>query len=175
MTAAQLAERVAATHQLLLDAAQSVEDADLGWRPAAAAPSIAFHLWHCGRWADRWAAALGAPEQVWTRDSLAEAWGFPAEIGPPVTGMRLPDEVAAALPFPERQALTAYLRASFAGLEAELARLDDARLLERGDDLLGEERELGASLLRQLAHANRHLGMIEALRGVRGQHGTATV
>jgi hypothetical protein len=175
VTAAQLEERVAATHQLLLDAAESVEDADLGWHPGPTAPPIAFHLWHCGRWADRWAEALGAPDQVWVRDGLAEAWGFPAEMGPGVTGMRMPDEEAAGLPFPERQALTTYLRAAFAGLEAELARLDDTRLLERADDLLGEERALGASLLRQLAHANRHLGMIEALRGVRGQHGTATV
>jgi DinB superfamily len=173
--APQLARRFALTHQLLLEAATSTPEDDLRWVPGPTAPPIAFHAWHCGRWADRWAEALGAGGQVWTQRSLASDWGFPAALGGGHTGMQLPDQEAAALPFPDRAALVAYLRAAFAALEQALDRLTDDALLIAADDFLGERPPLGDSLLRQLAHANRHLGMIEALRGVRGTHGTATV
>lgn len=175
MTAQQIAGRVAATHALLLLAADACSDEDLAWHPGPTAPPIAFHLWHCARWADRWAEALGSGPQVWASDGVAAQWGFPAELGGGETGMQLPDEEAARLPFPKRAALIAYQRAAFACLESALANVDDARLTEEVDDLLGERMPLGDALLRQLAHANRHLGMIEALRGLRGVHGTATI
>ncbi len=175
MSAHLLAERFAITHRLLLDAAATGSEADLTWSPGPTAPPIAFHLWHCARWADRWAEALGAGDQVWTRGGLASAWAFPAALGGRDTGMQMADDEAVALPFPPRQALTGYMRQAFAALEGALAGLDDAALLAEADDLLGERPPLGASLLRQLSHASRHLGMVEALRGVRGSHGTATV
>lgn len=175
MTALQLANRFALTHELLLQVADACTDNDLTWHAAPTSPPIAFHLWHCGRWADRWAEALGADGQVWTRQGLAAAWGFPAQLGGGDTGMELPDEAAAALPFPDRAVLTGYVRAAFANFENALGRLDDDSLLVEADDLLGQRPPLGDSLLRQLSHASRHLGMVEALRGVRGAHGTATV
>jgi hypothetical protein len=175
MTAQQLASRFAATHQLLLKVADRCSDEDLLWRPGVTAPPIAFHLWHCGRWADRWAEALGSEAQVWTERGLATDWGFPSTLGAGDTGMELPEEEAAQLPFPDGDVLTDYLRAAFARLDGALAQVDDARLVAVADDLLGEEMPLGDALLRQLAHANRHLGMIEALRGLRGAHGTATI
>ena len=52
---------------------------------------------------------------------------------------------------------------------------DDETILMAGDDLLGKRAPLADSLTRHLAHVNRHLGMVEALRGLRGGHGTATV
>ena len=175
MSARQLANRFAATHELLLQAAGSCTDEDLAWRGGPTSPPIAFHAWHVGRWADRWAEALGAPDQVWIRDALAREWGFPDSVDGGVTGMQMPDDQAAALPFPTAARLTAYLRAAFARLENQLERVTDDDLLSDADDLLGRRLALGEALLRQLAHGNRHLGMIEALRGVRGSHGTATV
>lgn len=175
MTAArQLADRVARTHELIRKVADACTDDELTWHPGPTAPPITFHLWHLARWADRWAEALGAPSQVWTRRGLASAWAFPAELGGGETGMHLPDEEAVDLPFPGRDELSAYLAESFAHLEEALGRLTDADLLREEDDLLGVRAPLGESLLRQLSHASRHLGMIEALRGVRGSHGTAT-
>ena len=38
----------------------------------------------------------------------------------------------------------------------------------------GDTRDIGGLLLNHFAHDNRHLGMIEALRGVQGLSGTAT-
>jgi hypothetical protein len=175
MSAHQLADRFALTHQLLLKVADASTDDDLRWLAAPTSPPIGFHLWHCARWADRWAEALGAPQQIWTRDGLAAAWHFPAQLGGGDTGMEMPDEAAIALPIADRAALRTYMAAAFAELERALDVLDDAKLLDTVDGLAGEDAALGEALLRQLSHANRHLGMVEALRGVRGGRGTATI
>jgi hypothetical protein len=89
--------------------------------------------------------------------------------------MQLPDDEAAALPFPRRDQLTTYLRGAFNDLEQAVGALDDETILVSRDDLLGKKAPLADSLTRHLAHVNRHLGMVEALRGLRGGHGTATV
>ena len=39
---------------------------------------------------------------------------------------------------------------------------------------MGKTAPIDDSLIRHLSHVSRHLGMIEALRGMRGDHGTAT-
>jgi hypothetical protein len=181
-----LGGRLAITHQQLLAAALTCSDDDLAWHPAPTSPPIGFHLWHSGRWADRWAQAIASSlprlalgtnvaAQRWEREDLATGWGFPASLGKGDTGMELPDEEAASLPFPGSEALAGYLRHAFGDLEAIVAELDDADLTEEGDDLLGGRAPLGDSLIRHHSHVSRHLGMIEALRGLRGGHGTATV
>jgi hypothetical protein len=174
------AGRLAITHRQLLDAADDITEDDLAWRPGPTAPSIAFHLWHCGRFADRWAEAVrafsgSAAAQRWLRENLAERWHFPAQLGTGNTGMELGDEAAALLPFPGRSELATYLRGAFNDLEQALSGLDDESILVAADDLFGKPAPLADSLVRHLAHTNRHLGMIEALRGIRGGHGTATV
>ena len=88
--------------------------------------------------------------------------------------MELGDEEAAMLPFPGHSELATYLRGAFNDLEQAVAALDDESILELADDLLGKQAPLADSLTRHLAHINRHLGMIEALRGLRSGH-TATV
>jgi len=170
-----LAGRLAIMHRHLLEAAQACTDEDLAWDPGPTSPSIAFHLWHTGRWADRWAEAVSGNAQRWHREGLTTKWEFPAEQGEGDTGMELPDEEAARLPFPGRDQLATYLRGAFSDLEQAVGKLDDKSILREVDDLLGAEAPLADSLTRALAHAGRHLGMIEALRGLRGGHGTATV
>jgi len=173
--AAILASRVAVIHGLLVDAVSACTDEDLAWIPGPTSPPIAFHLWHCGRWADRWAEALSGHQQRWHREDLTTKWKFPAEQGKGDTGMSLPDEQVALLPFPGRDQMATYLRGAFSDLEHALAELDDESILRDADDLLGAEAPLADSLTRQLSHASRHLGMIEALRGLRGGPGTATL
>ena len=169
-----LAGRLEITHRHLIEAAQAGTDADLAARPGPTSPPIAFHLWHCGRWADRWAEALSGRAQRWDREGLATKWGFPDELGRGDTGMELPDDDAAELPFPGRDKLATYLRGAFSDLEQAVGSLDDETVLRRADDLLGKVAPLEDSLIRHLSHVSRHLGMIEALRGLRGGHGTAT-
>ncbi|MGZ8563056.1 MAG: DinB family protein [Candidatus Limnocylindria bacterium] len=169
-----LATRMAITHTHLVEAAQKGTDEDLAWLPGPTAPSIAFHLWHAGRWADRWAEAISGKAQRWHREGLAVKWEFPTEQGKGDTGMELPDEEAAQLPFPGRDQLATYLRGAFSDLEQAVGGLDDETILRDADNLLGETAPIEDSLIRHLSHVSRHLGMIEALRGVRGGHGTAT-
>ncbi|MDQ5841244.1 MAG: DinB family protein [Chloroflexota bacterium] len=169
------AGRLAITHRQLLDAAEACTDDDLSWHAGPTSPPIAFHLWHTGRWADRWAETVGGAPQRWVREGLTAKWGFPAAQGQGDTGMLLPDDEAAALPFPRRDQLTTYLRGAFNDLEQAVGALDDETILVLGDDLLAKRAPLADSLTRHLAHVNRHLGMVEALRGLRGGHGTATV
>jgi hypothetical protein len=109
------------------------------------------------------------------REGLTAKWGFPTAQGQGDTGMLLPDDEASDLPFPRRDQLTTYLRGAFNDLEQAVGALDDETILLPGDDLLGKKAPLADSLTRHLAHVNRHLGMVEALRGLRGGHGTATV
>jgi len=170
-----LAGRMASTHRQLVEAAQACSDEDLAWRPGPTSPPIAFHLWHAGRWADRWAEAVGGKPQRWHREELTTKWEFPAEQGKGDTGMEIPDQEAALLPFPPRDALATYLRGAFSDLEQAVGALDDESILREADNLLGETASLDDSLIRHLSHVSRHLGMVEALRGLRGGHGTATV
>ena len=113
--------------------------------------------------------------QRWQRENLAERWDFPEDLGTGATGMELGDEAAALLPFPGHSELATYLRGAFNDLEQALSTLDDESIMQRADDLLGKQAPLADSIIRHLAHINRHLGMVEALRGLRGGHGTATV
>jgi len=174
-----LAARMAITHRQLVEASDRATDAELLELPKPGLAPIAFHLWHAGRWADRWAEALrsaaGSPApQRWEREDMAARWGFPAELGKGDTGMELPEEQAALLPFPGHGALTTYLRGSFNDLEQAVGALDDESILRSADNLLGETAPLLDSLIRHLSHVSRHLGMVEALRGLHGGHGTAT-
>ncbi len=169
-----LGGRLAITHKQLVEAASGGTDEDLRWRPSPTTPPIGFHLWHTGRWADRWAEAISGNQQRWHREGLTTKWAFPAEQGKGDTGMLLPDEEAANLPFPGRDQLATYLRGAFSDLEQAIGALDDETILREADNLLGETAPLDDSIIRHLSHISRHLGMIEALRGLRGGHGTAT-
>jgi hypothetical protein len=92
------------------------------------------------------------------------------------TGAGLDDAASAALTLPEVDKISEYLAGAFQALESALARIDDDAILERTVvDLYGDETTIGEVLMNHLSHADRHLGMIEALRGVLGERGTATV
>jgi hypothetical protein len=66
--------------------------------------------------------------------------------------------------------------ASSRSLEHVLGTIEDDPVLERiVVDLYGDETEIGEAILNHLSHADRHLGMIEAVRGVVGERGTATI
>jgi len=169
-----LADRLAVTHRQLIEAAQAGTDADLAFRAGPTSPPIAFHLWHAARWADRWAEALSGHQQRWNREGLTTKWGFPNEQGEGGTGMHLSDDEAADLPYPGRDQLATYLRGAFSDLEQAVGALDDETILRKADDLMGKTAPIDDSVIRHLSHVSRHLGMIEALRGLRGVPGTAT-
>jgi hypothetical protein len=181
----RLGEWIAWNHQEVEQSVRRVAPEVVHVRPSPSAPSVAFHAWHIGRWVDRNAAAISGwldpttPEmEVWLTRDLTKLWGLASvDLGDfGGTGAGLDDSASAALPLPDVDQVLDYVTGTFRSLDAVLARIDDDAILERTVvDLYGDEATIGEVILNHLSHADRHLGMIEALRGVLGERGTATV
>jgi len=182
----ELLERIAAVHRWYLEALDDVDEETFTDRPGSNAPSIGFHLWHAARWADAWQARFGtfAPElerfagrpQLWDGRGLAESWGLGASLGVEGTGSGLDDDASAALALPAKAEVAAYARDAFSLAEEVFGAIRDDELLIPTADF-GDEG--GWVVVHHfgwhITHAARHLGMIEALKGVHGLRGTATV
>lgn len=179
--------RLARTHQQFLDIIVEVND-DMAsvWDPPTA-PSIKWHMWHMARWAD-YVQSLFAPvtageadhsnhgNQLWEALGIADDWGFDDQsLGTWGVGSQLSDEEAQDLPLPSLQRVVGYARSTFEVLERRFAEIDDDVFDMPFIDWHSNDTTVGDASIGYIAHANRHLGMIEALRGVRGQHGSATV
>jgi len=173
-------------HKVVLNFAGELTDEQLKWKPEGYSTSIGFHLWHLARESDYLKAAilhyypgldLGLEDEgeIWTREDLANKWGFPAEAHETV-GTGLSDEVAATLPIPPRNELLEYLRSSYTALEDFIELLDTHY---SSFENLDEERTqkiqtIRLNLLVFLTHDCRHLGMMECLKGLQTGFGSAT-
>jgi hypothetical protein len=171
------------THDAALDVVRGLGDADLTAARGRTAPPISFHLWHMARWADRMAAHLrreldGAGEpgrEVWVSGGWSERFGFTdRDLGFGDTGMALGDDAWEALPEPDRQVLVGYAEAAFheANQVIKAAGLETERPCT---DLYGRTGTVAGVLVGHLTHVSRHLGMIEALIGLTGRTGSASV
>jgi hypothetical protein len=179
--------RIAKAHEQVLQLVDDLPEDALRWQAGPTAPAIRFHLWHLARWADTVQARLptltparsrqlGATEEIWVTEGLAQRWGLtPGQLGGGDTGMGLDDDASGALPLPDREPLLAYTRQAFAAADQRLAILGPADLDTPCTDLYGNANIVGGVLISHLVHVSRHLGMIEALRGVQGARGTATL
>lgn len=178
----------------LLASVTDLDDATFRWRPERT-NSIAFNLWHCARWADHLQSivgeatpalrkAIGAHPEIWQQERLARRWGFPAErLGHAETGMGMDEDLSARLPLPSLEELVAYARRAFADAQATVERIDEDDYLTpmeidpRRATWLSSSDQAGQVVgwvLTYARHDARHLGMIEALKGLRGLRGTAT-
>jgi hypothetical protein len=161
--------------RLLLEAIASLSDEQVTSRPGGTLPSIAFHVWHSARWIDYDCEVYGGGPQLWLAEGLAERWklkGIEASDGG--TGTGLGDDEAAELDLPGQDELMSYASAIFKRLRETVAGLDDAGLAMQPDPRDGTQRSVQALLFMHLTHVNRHLGMIEAIKGLQGMHGSAT-
>jgi hypothetical protein len=68
-----------------------------------------------------------------------------------------------------------YATRAFAAAEEAFGALREDDLELRGTDLYDRESTVATMLVGHLTHLNRHLGMIEALVGIAGDSGTASV
>ena len=185
-----IAARTAQAHELILKVAAELSDEQLTRRPADVAPSVAppvaWHLWHIARWADFVQASLngmspelervlGPGRQIWDVEDLAERWELAAAAGYRNTGMGLDDEGSARLRLPERTFLLDYARRAFAKADRAVAAVDEDLFVTPCTDLYEQKTSIGTVVMSHLTHANRHLGMIEALKGMLGVRGTATL
>ncbi len=174
-------------HKTVLGLADSLDDAQLAWKPANYSTSIGFHLWHLARESDYLKAAIiqyfpelgpdfGAAEQIWHAESLVEKWGFPADLGETEVGTGISDETAATLPIPPRAELLDYLHRSYAAIE-QFVELLDTRYPQperAGDALWPRIERIRVNLLGFLMHDGRHLGMMECIKGLQTGFGSAT-
>ena len=179
--------RLARAHQQFLDMMKEVTDEQASKWAAETAPPIKWHLWHMARWAD-YVQSLLAPvtageadhsnvgKQLWEALGIADDWGFEdRSLGTWGVGSQLSDEETQDLPLPALSKVVGYAKSCFETLERRFAQIDDGLFDTPFIDWHENDTTVGDATIGYLAHANRHLGMIEALRGVLGQHGTATV
>ncbi len=136
-------------HRVVLELAESLDEDQLRWRPDGYATSVGFHLWHLARESHSSATTVG-------------------------TG--LTDEVAATLPIPAKAEVLAYLRRSYADLEAFVTLVDERFPTADGLDPAFATRvgRIRLNVLNFLTHDCRHLGMMEVLKGLQTGFGSAT-
>ena len=178
-----LAERAARLHSTALNLVARVDQEHLLKRLGPTAPPAAFHLWHMARWADRLQARVTAAvphlglaqDELWTGERMAEAWRVAVPLGTFDSGMEMGDDVAARLALPEKAVVVDYATRAFAAAGHCFDSVQDGDLERRGKDLYDKEGTVASMLVGHLQHLNRHLGMIEALVGVMGESGTASV
>jgi hypothetical protein len=129
--------------------------------------------------------AKGSPRpEIWVAEALADAWGFaPAVLGRYETGTQMADAAVTQLTFPPKAQLVAYATRCFALAEDSVAALSDEDLLWPAEIAAGREPWFSPPkepnlvirfLMLSSRHDARHLGMVEALKGLQGERGTAT-
>jgi uncharacterized damage-inducible protein DinB len=163
-------------HDRLLALVSDLTDDQLRSRPGPHAPGIGFHLFHAARWADYDRQIMGGGEQFWTARDVPARWDLDtAELGETGTGMGMGDEASERLILPDKATLVGYAQETFAAFDEFVDSLEMAQLTAPTNPPDHESRIVRSVLLTHLAHDNRHLGMVEALRGLLGFKGSATV
>jgi hypothetical protein len=162
------------THYGVLTLVNDLTDDQLRLRPGPHAPDIGFHVWHLARRADHDRALIEGTPQIWAQRELASVWGLaPVELGQADAGTEMGDEASEALLLPAKDLLLEYARETFDALDATLTSAPpDSLNLPFGT--AKNAKPLVDYLFVFVTHDNRHLGMIEALRGVLGLRGTAS-
>jgi DinB family protein len=180
-----LAKNYAIAHGRVIESAEATAEGDFTKSMGTRVHSVAWQVWHIARWDDRYAEILvektpelaeqfGPPQQIWAAESLAKQWGLPiGHMGRRDTGTEMDDEAADALRLPDKAVVIDYARRVFARLQTVLQAVPEASLFAvMPDDPDGDTYAHNTMLY--LDHVQRHLGMIEALRGLQGTAGTAT-
>ena len=169
----EISSRYKHVHDAALKQVEDLTEEQMRHQLNASAPSIAFHLWHMGRYADSVDRHLNGSglEEMWDRDGLARRWGFDSEVlGARGTGTGMETDALAALTWPPKSDLETYARQSFESAEKAVTALTSERL----QDPATRGGTIAFVVLLHLSHESRHLGMIECLRGVLANDGTAT-
>ena len=120
-----------------------------------------------------------ASPEIWTLSHFSERWALePNVLGFGAIGMGMDEGQSAQVPLAGRDLLLEYARLTFEACDRAIAGLRDADLNRTGENVMydrDDQVRLGATVLNHMSHITRHLGMIEALKGVIGQRGTVTI
>ena len=165
----------------ILQAVEVLTEEEASIWAAATAPSCKWHLWHMGRWAD-YVQGLLSPifdtktRELWVSAGIADEWGFKGvDLGMWGAGSGLGNEIGQALPIPAVVTVRSYAKEAFDLLETRVAKLDDKSFNTQFTDWHDNDTSVGDAMVGYIAHANRHLGMLEALSGILGKNGSVTV
>ena len=176
-----VATRLEKLNGQLVQAIDALTDEEASTWPAKTAPSCKWHLWHMARWADYVQSLLSevvankTPE-LWEFAGVADEWGFDGvDLGMWGAGSGLGNENGQSLPLPSTGRVKAYAKEAFDLLEERVGILDDTTFNAAFTDWHGNETSAGDAMVGYIAHANRHLGMMEAISGVLGKDGSVTV
>lgn len=180
-----LVKNYAIAHGRVIESGEATDDRQFAKSVGTRVHSVAWQVWHIARWDDRYAEILvektpelasrfGPAQQIWAAESLAKHWGLPiGQMGRRDTGTEMDDEAADALRLPDKSLVIDYARRVFARLQTILKALPEARVFTPIADDPDNDTYAHNTML-YLDHVQRHLGMIEALRGLQGTAGTAT-
>ena len=190
--------RVKMVHALLLRAGEETDSAQFAHAFSKEAPPIGWHLWHMARFADRLQSQLSAvtkgdpvPE-IWYRDEIAKQWHCdPQTLGVFESGMGQADAVAQSIITQVgKDPIIAYAQMVFEICDATVANLKKKHFdksykgvlnfetnFETGEvwETEAKESTVAQDLIFHISHASRHVGMMEALRGLLGAKGTLSV
>jgi hypothetical protein len=165
----------------LLQVVDALTDEEASVWPATTAPSCKWHLWHMARWADYVQSLLSSVVdekalELWEFAGIADEWGFDGvDLGMWGAGSGLGNENGASLPLPGVPKVKTYAKEVFGLLEKRVGKLNDNTFNAAFTDWHDNETNVGDAMVGYIAHANRHLGMLEAISGVLGKDGTVTV
>ena len=179
---------------MLTSVTQSLTESQLSFQPQnTRVPSIAWHLWHIARWADRLQAGLsdrsgemdrsGAmANERWVRENLAAEWHLdPFTLAVFEAGSEMKAEFTHLVAQIGKKRLLGYASSAFADFNKRIEKISDEELTLKLRTAANVDYEAGIpgtlmvmaptntqildELLFHEGHAARHLGMIEALRG----------
>ncbi len=180
-------------HKRILSFAAKLSESQLTFQATPRALSLAFHLWHLGRWADHLQAAipgmtvelsqhLPPGRQVWKKVKGAENWQhFTGALGYAETGMEMDETAASQLKFPPKEILLDYVRQAFTAADTVVQAIDASQLqMEEQPQPITEGvwspgGTVESAIMEHLIHDSRHLGMMECLLGLQTGAGSASV
>ena len=190
--------RVYGVHDWLVRAGESVSSDQFSRPFSKDAPPIGWHLWHMARFADRLQAKLtavthGEPgTEIWYREAMASNWQLVADkLGVFESGMgQAHADAATTIITIGQSGVIDYARAVFSVCNTAIGQLSDGDMEKAYYGLLdyaydGNTGRVWASeptesviiedLIFHSNHGSRHMGMMEALRGLLGAAGTLSV
>ncbi len=191
-----LRTRVSWVHEALVRGGEAAEDALITHAFSQVAPPLGWHIWHMARFADRVQSKLAVVThgtlhpQIWHRDGLAQAWHLrPEQLGVFETGMcQAPEHAQLTVSTAGRERILAYAGAAFEACNAVVGQLAEGDLETLYDGQLDYEQSgdrdtpagtrestVAQDLIEHISHGSRHVGMMEALRGLSDSPGTLSI
>ena len=158
---------------LLLKVVDDLSDEQFFDKISPSSNSIAFDLWHMARYVDQTQKLITGADEIWRSRDIVTHWGWDStNLGAYENGTGMEDEDAFALRWPDRCHAMDYVKRVFDTGREAIGTVDDDMFQVAVPSWPGQT--IGSVVMNDLQHGYRHLGMIEALRGVIGLHGTAT-